>query len=411
MVRIPWRGTVGRRVPGSGPLDAEVCILAEAPGSDEEDAGVPLIGPSGKFLFSGEINGTRLEPWPGLDRLGLGRKVVRCENVIEVRPPDNDLDTVSLASMEKWRGSLADRLAALPNLRLLVPTGNCALNAVLNSPLKQRKKRGGGREWVWPHTISAWRGSVNEIEIAGRTVTMIPTFHPAHFLYGEGANFQAWRADWLKVKRAVEGGITINPVLNTIVAPTWEQIATFGKLIQHAWHRFKDDALLAFDIETIGELIDCVGWCVDGETTLTLPLLPQLWPNGAKDVRRAYATIAEWLGHPIPKGTHWGYFDVFRLERQKGMTVRKWWWDSYNLHHLLDPADEHRLAYCVSRDLDVPYWKHESKLDRKGPSRALKADWHRRHAYCGKDTGYTWHLIRTYVARLRRPWEPVWQIA
>lgn len=408
MAHTPWRGSIGRRVPGSGPRDARVVLLAEAPGETEEERGVPLVGRSGTLLFDGE-RGIDPVVWPGLARLGLGRDVVRCENVLEVRPLGNDLDTVSLASMEKWRRDCAERLAGLTSMELLVPMGNCALNAALATPLKQRKRQGSNaRSWAWPHTITAWRGSVNRVEIGGRPVTMIPTFHPATFLYGSGSNFQAWRADWARIARAAVEDIETDPKMLHLVGPTWAQVETFERLVQHVWHRQGDDALLAFDIETIGPIIDCIGFCVDGATTLTLPLLPQLWAGGKADVRRAWGVVERLMTHAIPKGTHWGYYDVYRIERQKGWRVRKWWWDSYNLHHLLDPADEHRLSYCASRDLAVPFWKHESKEDKKGVSKELKSNWQRRHAYCGKDTGYTWHLIRRYVGRLRGRWKPTW---
>lgn len=406
----PFRGTIGSRVPGAGPLDAKIAFVAEAPGSEEEDLGVPLIGKSGQFLF----DGLAASPWPGVTRMGLGRDVVRLENVIETRPPDNDLDVVSLASMEKGHASLQERLSptSMPNLELVVPMGNCALNALLRSPLKQRKKRAGGHEWKWPHTISAWRGSVNKIEVAGREVTMIPTFHPAYFLYGEGANFQAWRADWIKIKRAYEEGIEISPKLNTIVAPSWKQIEIFDKLIQHSWHREGKQALLALDIETVGPIIDCVGFCVDGETTLTLPLLPQLWPCGNTDVRRAWGYFQRWMEHDIPKGTWFGYYDIWRILRQKGWAVKRWWWDGFNLHHLFDPADDHSLAYAASRELDVPFWKHIGKEEAKKTSAAVvkKRDWKERHRYCGFDVGYTFHIIRKLQAKLQKPWEKTWRL-
>lgn len=406
----PWKGRGGKRVSGSGPRDARVVLLAEAPGADEETAGVPLIGKSGSFLFEGAPDVSK-HVWPGIGALGLGRDVVRGENVLEVRPLDNELDTVSLASMAKWQGECRKRLESLPAFDLLVPMGNCALNTVLGSPLKQRKKKAGGAEWVWPHSISAWRGSVNEVRIggwSGRTVKMIPTFHPAFFLYGGGANFAAWRGDWARIAAAARDGIDVWPKLNTIVGPTWRQVELFEKLVQHTWHREGRDALLALDIETIGPIIDCIGFCVDGETTLTLPLLPQLWPAGREDVKRAWGVIRRLVEHDIPKGTHWGYYDVFRLERQKGWRVRRWWWDSYNLHHLLDPADEHRLAYCASRDLAVPYWKHLGKEDKRGIDKELKANWEKRHRYNGYDVGYTWALIREYQRRLAGEWEGLW---
>ena len=398
-------------MPGAGPREARVVLLAEAPGADEEDAGAPLVGRSGSFLFDGDPH---IAPhiWPGLKRLGLGRDVVRCENVLEIRPLENDLTTVSVASMAWWRENYRERLAKLPAMTLLVPMGNTALNAVLNTPLRQKRKRDGGREWVWEHTISAWRGSVNAIEVGGRRVTMLPTFHPAFFLHGGGMDFQAWRSDWAKVGEMAREGVRVEPQLVHRIKPTREDLEALVAQVEAMWRRDGKDALLVFDIETIGPIIDCIGFCVDGETTLTIPLLAQAWPEGSTDVRVAWKIVRALLAHEIPKGTHFGYYDLYRLERQKGLRVRRWWWDSFDMHHLLDPADEHSLAYCASRDLTFGYWKHESTYDkRKG--KGLKRDQRdlgRRWRYNGKDVGVTWHLIRRYQARLAQGWPPTWEM-
>ena len=402
---------MGRRVPGAGPQTARVVLVGEAPGEHEEREGVPFVGASGEFLFHATRQGRQdvdALVWPGLTRLGLGRDRVRLENVIEVRPPENDLDAVSLAAMRQARASLRRRIAAL-DATVVVPLGNCALNALLETPLTQRKRRGGGASWKWPATISTWRGSVNPIMVEGRAVTMIPTFHPAAFLWRDGQNFQAWRSDWAKIVAAGEEGATITPTLTHHIGPTWETLTRFERLVQHTWHRQGAAALLAVDIETIGPMIDCIGFCVDGETTVTIPLLPSLWPGKHADVRKAWGVAERLLRHPIPKGTWWGYYDLFRLERQRGIRVRNWRWDGYNLHHLLDPADEHSLAYVTSRLLRVPFWKHESTGDKKkAVSKALQRDWRMRHTYNGKDVGYTWHDIRILAAQVAGEWEPPW---
>ena len=405
MALTPFKGRFGRRVSGCGPTDAKVVLLAEAPGADEEDVGEPLVGAAGALLFDG-VRGVPPLVWPGLERLGLERRSLRLENVVEVRPLWNDLSTVSLVGMEKAQASTWTRLEALTAMELLVPMGNPALNTVLREPLRRRKKRGGGHEWKWTQAISSWRGSVNRIEIAGRPVTMIPTYHPAKFLYG-GDDFQAWRSDWVRIAEAAERGLAVWPEFQRIVAPTRDQLRTFQRLVQHTWHREGTKALLAFDIETVGPIIDCIGFALEG-IAVTIPLLPQLWPGRHHDARFAWDVVRALVQHDIPKGTWWGYYDVFRLERQKGMQVKRWWWDGYNMHHLLDPADGHSLDYAASRLLRVPYWKHLNKQERKGPDAALRKDWRTRHDYCARDAGYTWYLIRKMQEMLAGGWEATW---
>ena len=64
-------------VPGEGPLDAEVMLIGEAPGVNEDRQGRPFVGPAGAFLE--EL----------LAEAGLTRPGVYICNVLKCRPPGN----------------------------------------------------------------------------------------------------------------------------------------------------------------------------------------------------------------------------------------------------------------------------------------------------------------------------------
>ena len=68
-------------VPGEGPLDADVMLIGQAPGRNEDITGRPFIGVSGKFL----------------DRLigiaGLERNRVYIASAVQFFPPDNRMPT------------------------------------------------------------------------------------------------------------------------------------------------------------------------------------------------------------------------------------------------------------------------------------------------------------------------------
>ncbi|MDO9546233.1 MAG: uracil-DNA glycosylase [Pelolinea sp.] len=64
-------------VPGAGPTDAEIMLIGEGPGFNEDNQGLPFVGASGKFL-------TQL-----LDDGGVPRESVFITNVVKCRPPDN----------------------------------------------------------------------------------------------------------------------------------------------------------------------------------------------------------------------------------------------------------------------------------------------------------------------------------
>ena len=64
-------------VPGEGPASAEVMLVGEAPGRQEDETGRPFVGPAGRFL-------DRL-----LGERGLARDDVFITNVLKARPPKN----------------------------------------------------------------------------------------------------------------------------------------------------------------------------------------------------------------------------------------------------------------------------------------------------------------------------------
>jgi len=57
----------------------KICLVGEAPGSEEVKQGRPFIGPSGSLLF-------RL-----LGNVGIGRHECYITNVVKEQPPGNDI--------------------------------------------------------------------------------------------------------------------------------------------------------------------------------------------------------------------------------------------------------------------------------------------------------------------------------
>jgi len=64
-------------VPGTGPCPADVMIVGEAPGFNEDMQGKPFVGAAGKLLDT------------LLAQIGLSRESVFITNVLKCRPPQN----------------------------------------------------------------------------------------------------------------------------------------------------------------------------------------------------------------------------------------------------------------------------------------------------------------------------------
>ncbi|HAF18227.1 MAG TPA: uracil-DNA glycosylase, partial [Chloroflexi bacterium] len=64
-------------MPGVGPCPADIMIVGEAPGFNEDRQGEPFVGAAGHLLDT------------LLARIGLGRSDVYITNVLKCRPPQN----------------------------------------------------------------------------------------------------------------------------------------------------------------------------------------------------------------------------------------------------------------------------------------------------------------------------------
>jgi uracil-DNA glycosylase family 4 len=382
-------------VGGIGPLAAPVCILGEALGKDEEQAGVPFIGAAGRFLWEGR-DWTGQAKWEGLRAFGLPREDVRIENVIEIRPPDNALWKLTPATVARWQEECWRRIEKL-NPMVVVPLGNLALNTLRRAPLPVTKKgkwrvraTPDGPQIAWRDKISNWRGSVFAVKTPnGERLKCIPTYHPA-FILRAGNFFDAWRGDWERIRGdATFPSLQLDPRCEHVVNPTRGDAQDFQSDVARIWKREGREACLAVDIETVakGHVIDCIGFSVKEGLSLTLDLRHQ-W---------AWAIARELLRHPIAKALHFGLYDLFVLWT-KQVRVENVRWDTHQMHHCLDPRDQHRLAYCASRDLRVRFWKDEAK--EEGKSTTIK-DPKRRWKYNGKDVCYTRALVTRYQARLQ----------
>ncbi|HEX7243342.1 MAG TPA: uracil-DNA glycosylase, partial [Longimicrobiaceae bacterium] len=139
--------TRGKVVFGEGSPDADVMIVGEAPGAEEDRTGRPFVGRAGKLL-------TLL-----LASVGLAREEVYVCNVLKCRPPGNrnpQADEVEACSPYLLRQ------VELVKPRVIAAFGTFAAQTLLGTTIP----------------IGKLRGRVHEY----RGVPLIPTYHPAALL-------------------------------------------------------------------------------------------------------------------------------------------------------------------------------------------------------------------------------------
>jgi DNA polymerase len=76
-VKCPLHTSRTHAVPGDGPPSAQVMIIGEGPGRDEDASGHPFVGAAGRFLDS-VLEGT-----------GIDRSDLFITNTVKCRPPKN----------------------------------------------------------------------------------------------------------------------------------------------------------------------------------------------------------------------------------------------------------------------------------------------------------------------------------
>ncbi|MDE0231127.1 MAG: uracil-DNA glycosylase [bacterium] len=135
---------------GVGRPDADVMMVGEAPGRNEDLEGEPFVGAAGHLL-------NRL-----LAEVGMGREEVYIANVLKCRPPGNRDPRPD--EIESCKGYLRGQLD-LVDPRVVMTLGNFATQLLLRTNTGISRMR--GRTYRW------WRDKV-----------LIPTFHPAAALRG-----------------------------------------------------------------------------------------------------------------------------------------------------------------------------------------------------------------------------------
>ncbi|MGI0148211.1 MAG: uracil-DNA glycosylase family protein, partial [Thermoplasmata archaeon] len=135
-------------VPGEGPINADVFLIGEAPGRDEDASGRPFVGAGGKVLEA------------ALASARLPRKTVFITNVVKCRPPGNRAPRAD--EMDACRPYLLGQIEAV-RPKMLVTLGSTALRGLPGPGSDLREARGK--------------------VLAVGEIPVLLTYHPAAVLY------------------------------------------------------------------------------------------------------------------------------------------------------------------------------------------------------------------------------------
>ncbi len=351
-----------RKVPHVGPTDAEVFLVGEAPGRDEDVAQRPFIGQSGDLLNM------------ALDVAGIDRDSCRIGNVLNYQPNKNNFANAHTSwQLEESRRELLQYLKGSSH-KIIVPMGNRALEFFT------------GHESIEKH-----RGSVYTY---GNSL-VVPTIHPAAVLRN-GSYTSAFLHDLAKVQRILTDGWK-EPVFNFVVDPSFEVME--GSILP----KLLEAPRLWCDIETkkYTSFIRCMGFAWSGTEAVVIfndsrGFEPSEYHNGLGPNFSRWLNLI--LGCKSTKTFHNGFFDTTILA-QNGIQVTNWNYDTMLMQHSLQPELPLGLDYCTSMYTDINYYKDDGKdSSDRVPKMTLGT-------YCAKDVVAT---CQTELAQREEADEVAW---
>ena len=142
---------------GTGNPDADIMLIGEAPGADEDEKGLPFVGRAGQLL-------TKI-----IESIGLTREDVFICNILKCRPPENRAPfPTEIDECEPY---------LIKQIELIQPKFILALGlTAIDTLLKKKNKMGEIRG-----TIQNYHG-----------IKMVVTYHPAALLRNPGWKKMVW---------------------------------------------------------------------------------------------------------------------------------------------------------------------------------------------------------------------------
>jgi len=332
-------------------VGVKIAIVGEAWGAEEEKQRLPFVGASGWLLNQ------------MLEEAGIARHECFITNCFNLRPERNDILNLcgpkkevshGLGPIKAGKYILDKYLGELERLRSELEAARPNLVVAL----------GGTASWalLGDSRISKIRGCIAE-SVGSTKWKCLPTFHPAAIL-------RQWELravtvlDLVKAKRQAEFPEIRRPERTVYTEPTLTDLEWFYET------HIAPAKALAFDIETSGDVITCLGFAPSSRVSLVVPFLDSRNPSSCfwktvDEETRAWAFVRKVLASPIPKIAQNGAYDLGFLWRRYGIAVRNFTEDTMLLHHSLQPESPKGLGFMGSVYTDEPAWKimREGKED------------------------------------------------
>ena len=324
-------------VPPTGPTDADIAIVGEAPGRTEVNEGEPFVGSAGRLL-------NRF-----LRMRGIPRDSVYLTNLSKIRPKGNNFkkrffnNGKPTKEYYRFKDELMQELKDVdPNV--IVPLGNNPLYALTGKS-----------------SITRWRGSILDSPVG----KVIPTIHPSA-VQRRWAYFPYVLFDFKRIKGDSKFPELRLPEFDLITEPSMEDVTS-------AFENLFNSDKVAFDIELTGKQIDMVSFCPSEDWSICVPFAKTI--NGSTVTNKHYwdsiqerhiwRLISDLLyDKSVGKMAQNANFDIAYMARY-GCETRNLYLDTMNAHHLIYPELKKGMDTIQSIYTRIPYHKDQSNVDRQ----------------------------------------------
>ena len=343
---------------GVGCVPARIMVVGEAFAPADEDAGEP-------FASRGAAEFNKM-----LHEAGIMRSECFMTNVVNARPPNNDIDNW-IASKKKditvnhtlFRGKYVlpivkqgwERLAQEVEMvqpDVVIALGNLAMWALTGAD-----------------GIKKWRGSQLESHDFPYAVKVIPTYHPQVVNYNWEVRAQVVR-DLKRVAGEVGSKLYTNkPDWTFILRPNFEQVMTCIRSLQSMSEQYSvpTPLWLDFDLETRAGHIACAGISWSKEAAICIPFMCVESRDGYWSVEEETAIV----------------FALYKLLTHPNVAVR---WQN----GLYDAQYTYRHWLFVPNGKQDTMITHHTAFAGLPKSLAFQASLYCQHYVYWKDDGKTW---------------------
>jgi uracil-DNA glycosylase family 4 len=247
-----------RWVGGIGPLEPELMAIGEAPGTNENEQGIPFVGASGDILND------------CFSKAGIRRSQVYITNTCKYQPPYNDLTKLHLIGID-----LNDEIKNLWENEITPFKPKCIL-AIGDIALE---------------AVTGYKGILNyrgSILLAKDGITkVVPTIHPAALFshYNEGNQAGGLEYTYLKLIEADICRAVEESKIRTLNLPERYTTIAHSSLDVHKFFaEYEKLDKATTDIESSNCVPVCIGFAFNKHHAISIPLLRSIGRNALTDM-------------------------------------------------------------------------------------------------------------------------------